>query len=72
VRATPPAGPVAQGLPHGAAALGGDDDDHVRDAGRGHGLQDVKQDARVGHRYELLGAGVGEGPETRAPDRRRG
>jgi hypothetical protein len=47
VRATPPAGPVAQGLPHGAAALGRDDHAHVSDSGRGHGLQDVKQDARL-------------------------
>ena len=36
------------------------------DAGGGHGLEPVEQDRLVGHRHELLGAGVGDRPQARA------
>ena len=37
-----------------------------RDAGLGHGLDPVEQDRLVGHRHQLLGAGVGDRPQAGA------
>ena len=43
-----------------------DDDADLGDAGRGHVLDAVEQDRLVCHRYQLLGAGVGDRAQARA------
>ena len=61
----PEARAVADGRHHLVAGVA-DDDADLADPGRGHGLQPVEQDRLVGHRHQLLGAGVGDGSEARA------
>ena len=43
-----------------------DDDADLDDPGLGHGLEAVEQDRLVGHRHQLLGAGVGDRPQAGA------
>jgi hypothetical protein len=52
--------PVAGGLTDLGAGLGGDDDPDLLDPGRRHRLDAVEEHRLVGHRHELLGAGVGQ------------
>ena len=52
-------GPVADRGPDLVAGVA-DDDADVLDARRGHVLDAVEEDRLVGHRYELLGARVGD------------
>jgi len=48
------------------ARVGRDDDPDLLDAGSGHRLDAVEQDRLVGDRHQLLGAGVGDGPQAGA------
>ena len=43
-----------------------DDDADLLDAGVGDGLEAVEEDRLVGHRHQLLGPGVGDGPQPGA------
>ena len=43
-----------------------DDDADLVDAGLAHGLEAVEEDGLVGDRHELLGRGVGDGPQPGA------
>ena len=54
---------VAGGGSDLVAGLGGNDDPDLGDAGLGHRLDAVEQHRLVGHRHELLGAGVGDRPQ---------
>ncbi len=48
---------------HHFVARVADDHTDLGDAGRHHGLDSVEEDRLVGHRHELFGARVGDGPQ---------
>src|SRR4029450_4073090 len=60
-----PPGAVADGGPDFGMGVT-DDDADVADAGLGNRLDAVEEHRLVGDRHELLGAGVGQGAQTRA------
>jgi hypothetical protein len=55
---------VADGVPDFRFRIP-DDDGDVRDSGVADGLDGVEQNGLVRDGYQLLGAGVGDGPEAR-------
>ena len=64
IRTPEPRAVTGRGL-HLVAGLRGDDDPDLLDPGLGHRLDPVEQHGLVGHRDQLLGAGVGDRPQPR-------
>ena len=58
--------PVADGLPDLVAGFRRDDDPDLFDARLDEVLDGVEQHRLVGHRHELLRAGIGQRPQARA------
>ena len=61
--------PETRAIPHGSADLVArvaDDDADLADTCLGHCLDAIEKDRLVGDGHQLLGAGVGDRPESRA------